>query len=696
MTTRLTLAEPSPDEGPTASADAVRFAPATRRRIGVAVGDAVQVEVGDATVATVGEDCPNLSEQAVLAGDAVRRNADAEAGAPVTVEAVAPVPARSVTVAPSRSFSLEGDADALSRALAGRVLTTGDRVDARLFGGSVVVSLTVVDLDPSGPAAMTDETTVSVRADAGGESDSPAVPSVAASELGGLREERATLRRLVARPLSNLDAYADVGARTPAGVLVSGPSGTGKTRLVRTVAAEADLPVHEVASSDCERRESLAAVLRAADDDAPAVLFVEDLAAAAPNPDSDGGRRSRSRVGWLLDRVRERDDLVVVGETTRPEAVDPALRRGGRFDSELRVGVPGRATRREVLSVHAADLRLGPDVDLDAVAARTHGYTGADLEAVLVDAATRAVDRGGSDVDVGGGPSVAVRQRDVEAALDAVGPSTLREVTVEHPSVSYRDIGGLESAKRAVIRTVEWPMRYPQLFERLSADAPTGVLLSGPPGTGKTLLAKAVANSTDANFLAVDGPELMNRYVGESERGVRDVFERARRSAPSVVFLDELDALAPARRATDTGAQERVVSQLLTELDGLSARGEVVVLAATNRPDSIDPALLRPGRIEKRVEVPLPDRAARAEILAVHLGGVPTRGVDLDAVADATPGYAGSDLAGVVREAALLAMEGFLRDAEFDVGALDELVVEQRHLRRAVEGTRPSVESSET
>ncbi|WP_049937972.1 AAA family ATPase [Haloplanus natans] len=677
MTTRLTIADTT-DVTATSAPDAVRFARATRRRIGVDVGDVVRVAGDDETVATVGDDAPDVPEDALLAGEAVERNAGANPGSTVSVDPVAVRRARTVTVSPARSFSLEGDPDALSRVLADHPLTVGDRIDADLFGGSVVVSLVVRDLDPSGPVVATPETTVVVHDDV----IDTTVPTVPADDLGGLDDERTRLRRLIAAPLAAPEAYDTVGSRPPAGVLVHGPSGTGKTRLVRSVAAEADLPVRTVAPADCERRHTLSGVLDDAADAASAVVFVEDLAAAAPTDGGDG-RRSNSQLGWLLDRVRDRDDLVVVGEATHADDVDPALRRGGRFDAEVRVGVPDAAGRREILAAHATDLRLAADVDLGAVASRTHGYTGADLEAVLVDAATRAVARAAD------GDAPVVRARDVEAALDAVGPTTLRDVTIERPSTTYRDIGGLDDAKREVIRAIEWPLRYPELFERLSADPPTGALLYGPPGTGKTMLAKAVANSTDANFLAVDGPELMDRYVGESERAVREMFERARRTAPSVVFLDELDALAPARRETDTGAAERVVSQLLTELDGVSDRGEVVVLAATNRRDGVDPALLRPGRIERQVAVPLPDEAARASILSIHLDDVPTRGVDLDALAAETEGYTGSDLAGAVREAALLAMEGHLR-AERD--SLDALAVEGTHLQRALERIRPSVD----
>jgi len=678
MTIRLTLADPEHVSVPTPAAGVVRFAPATRRRAGVDVGETVRVEGGATTAATIGEDAPDLSADAVLAGDAVRRNADAEAGTSVTVAPVDPVRARRVAVVPN-AFSLEGDADALSRALDGRVLTTDDRIEAALFGGNITVPLTVADLDPAGPAVVTAETTVTVR-DPDDHHRWDEAATLDATPIGGLDDELATLRRLVAVPRS-----ASPGIRPPAGVLVHGPRGVGKTRLIRRVAADAGLSVHEVDPADCERRDALSAVLRAAADDAPAIIHVPDLAAAAPNPDQAGGDRRRSRLAWLLDRVRDRDDeLVVVGEATHDDAVDPALRRGGRFDAEVRVPIPGPDGRRAILSIHAADLDLAPDVDLNAVAARTHGYTGADLEAVLVDAATRA----GADAATGSRPTVTAAH--VEAALDAVAPTTLREVTVERPSLTYRDIGGLAAAKREVIRTVEWPLRYSRLFDRLAVDAPTGVLLSGPPGTGKTMLAKAVANSTDANFFAVDGPELMDRYVGESERGVREVFERARRVAPSVVFFDEVDALAPARAETDTGAAERVVSQLLTELDGLSPRGSVAVLAATNRPDAVDPALLRPGRIEKRVAIPCPDAEDRAEILDIHLENVPTRGVDVAAVARRAAGYTGSDLAAVVREAALLAMEDHLRADERPDDA--DLVVEGSHLERALAVTERSVD----
>ncbi|MFO7832760.1 MAG: AAA family ATPase [Halohasta sp.] len=683
MTTRVTLGDPDRHDR-SVSSRAVRFAPAARRGLGVDVGDVITVTGGDRTVAVVGDDDPTLPDDVAVAGDTVRHNAGSTVGASVTVAPVEPVAARSVTVAPTQSVSLAGDTDALSAALAGRPLTVGDRIGVDLFGGSLDVRLTVVALDPDRPAVVTDETTVSVRP---ADVDSvPSPPSVPPEAIGGLAAERSALRRLVARPLAASEANA-VGGRPPAGVLVVGPAGVGKTRLLRAVAAEADLPIHEASPTDCGSRESLAAVLRAAAADAPAVILIEALDTAAPDPDREGGRSDRSAVGWLLDRIREREDLVVVGETARVEAVDPALRRGGRFDAEVRVGLPDPAARREVLAVHAADLQLADDADLEAIAARTHGYTGADLEAVLVEAATRAVDRA-VDGSVG---APAVSRADLDAAVEAVGPSALGGVTVDRPSTSYDDIGGLDEAIETVVRAVEWPLRYPDLFERFAIEPPTGVLLSGPPGTGKTLLARAVAAATAANFLAVDGPELMDRYVGESERGVRALFERARSAAPSVVFLDELDALAPARGSTDTGAAERVVSQLLTELDGLSARGEVAVLAATNRPESIDPALLRPGRIETQVVVPLPDRAARREILAIHLADVPTAGVDLDSLAAATAGYSGSDLAGVVREAGLLAM-GELLGGDPQAAARADPVVEHRHLRAAVEATQPSVD----
>ncbi|AAG19767.1 AAA family ATPase [Halobacterium salinarum] len=674
-------------DAPAVGPGQLSFTAETRQQIGVAEGDAVTVTGSEDTVATVGPDTTAIAASSGLAGADVLRNVGPTDT--VTVAPADPSPAAELTVAPATSSTLEGDADALARALAGRHLVADDRIAVPLFSGTVVVTLDVEDTTPGGPVTVTADTAITLTghaADSGHADAEHATP--ADTRVGGLDDERGALRRLVVAPLV-ADSYAAIGVRPPAGVLVHGPAGTGKTTLVRAVAAAADLAVESVAPEDAGDRDALAAVLDAARDAEPGcVVFVESLAAAAPDPTADGasGRGSPSALGWLLDRVRGHDTVVVVGETTDPDAVDPALRRGGRFDAEVRVGVPDPAARRAILDVHTDGVRLADAVSLDAVADRTHGYTGADLTAVLVDAATRAA---GSAA----GPPV-IRQRDLEAALDAVGPSTLRDASVQTPTTTYQDIGGLDRAKREVVRTVEWPQRYPALFERLDAAAPTGVLLHGPPGTGKTMLAKAVAASTDANFLSVDGPELMNRYVGESERGVRDLFERARRLAPAVVFLDEVDSLAPARHDTDTGASERVVSQLLTELDGLSPRGSVAVLAATNRRESVDPALLRPGRIETQVAVPIPDQDARAAIFEVQLDGVATGRIDTTALAAATTGYTGSDIAGVVREGALLAMEDHLRETEFDATDASGLVVTQRHLRRAIETTAPSVDGA--
>jgi len=678
----------------------LRLAPGPLDALGVDPGDVLRVDGERTTVAEVGRPSEALDEETVVLGGDVRRSVRSSPGETVGLTPTGTTAATGVRLAPTQSLQFEGGEEAIGRLLAGRHLLVGDRVRASLFGGSMTVTLVVTGLDPEGPATVTEDTTVELRSEPLEEDDDGDLTPASRDEVGGLDEALSELSTLVGVPLSAPDAYRTVGARPPNGVLIHGPTGVGKTLLVRVLAGETGATVHRVVEGDLPDRAAVDGIARTARREAPTILFVENLASVAPTPEGGGRTGEADRLGALLDRVADEPSVVVVGETDRVGDVDPSLRRGGRFDREIRIEVPTPVDRRAILEVLTGDLALSADVDLTDVADRTHGYVGADLSALVTEATNRAIARLPVDPDADRmvpGEFVAglsVTRADLEAAMETVGPSALRGVEVERPDVGYDDIGGLDWAKREVVRAVEWPVRFPSVFDRLATAAPTGVLLYGPPGTGKTMLARAVASSTDANFIAVNGPELLDRYVGESERGVREVFERARETAPAVVFFDEVDSLAPERGGgNDTGAVERVVSQLLTELDGLEPRGDVVVIAATNRPDMVDRALLRPGRIEKTVEVPLPDRAAREEILAIHLADVPTADLDLEPLVEATEGYTGSDLAAVVREASLLAMETYLEAEDYspDDASLAGLRVGTGDLERAVELVDPSV-----
>jgi transitional endoplasmic reticulum ATPase len=480
--------------------------------------------------------------------------------------------------------------------------------------------------------------------------------------------------------------------------------------LLYALAAAADasvIPLDLLDSGDSRGDETMADVADRARSESPALVHVEDIDALAPAGDpgdrSDAQRRRTVRLRRLLDDLADATGVVVVGEAHEPDDVHRSLRRAGRFDREVEFRPPDADDRREILAVHTRALELGADVDLDGLAERTHGFVGADLASLCrsaVAAAVRRADAAGESVPT------AVTAADVESALAEVSPSGMREATVEVPTVSFDDVGGLAEAKRELVRAVEWPLRYPGLFDRLGITPPQGVLLYGPPGTGKTLLARAVASATDANFLSVKGPELLDKYVGESERAVRGVFERARENAPAVVFFDEVDAVSP-ERGDDSGAAERVVSQLLTELDGLERLEGVTVIGATNRPDRIDPALLRPGRFERIVGVPVPDEAAREAIFGVHTRSMPlSPDVDLVSLARRTDGYTGSDIEAVVREAGMLAMEATLSgtgpsgdgragDAGLDGTApgegLPDVLVDMAEFEAALESSRPSL-----
>ncbi|MFB6173531.1 MAG: AAA family ATPase [Halobacteriales archaeon] len=671
-----------------------RFDERTLRDLDVAPGDTVAIRGADRALARVGDVLEG--DPGIRASTDVLQNAGVEVGDRVAVSEVTATAAASVTLAPPRAFRFEGIGDTLRETLRSRAVVRGDEVRPTLFGGSLEVRFVVVDVSPVEPGLVTPDTEVSVRDEPIGPAERMGTVDRRYGDIGGLEDAVEDLHRAVQYPLEHPDAYRSLAGRPANGVLLTGPPGSGKTLLADAVGNETDaryirIPHPDVIDSRYDRGFDSLAVQAARD--APTVVLLDDIDAMAG--DDRRGRGRASEVGAFLDAV-EGDDVVVIGTTANPEDVDPSLRRGGRFDQTVELGVPDRDDRLDILRTHAREVATAEDVDLASVADRTHGYVGADLLALVAAAARHAIARHFDPEDGAAAPATdgAVTAADFEAALESVTPSGMQGVRIERPEVTYHDIGGLRTAKREVIRAVEWPLQYPELLDRVATEAPSGILLHGLPGTGKTMLARAVANATDANFIAVEGPELLDRYVGESERGVREVFERAARNAPTVLFFDEIDALAPQRSGdSDTEVTERVVSQLLTELDGIEPRQEVVVIGATNRPDMIDPALLRPGRLERAVEVPMPDRDAREEIFATHAEGVPVQGVDFARLADRTEGYSGSDIEAVVREAGLLAVEEHLREDAANPGQVDpeSIYVGASHFDHALDIVEPSV-----
>ena len=569
--------------------------------------------------------------------------------------------------------------------------------------------VTVVRTEPAEAVVIRDWTRITVTSGRGDEvtiDDGPegaSVPAVTYDDVGGLDDELSALREVVELPTRHPDLFRAFGIDPPTGVLLHGPPGTGKTLLARAVAAEADVHLEVVSGPEVvskyrgESAERLREAFEAAAAEAPSVLLLDDVdSIAAPRDEgTEGDGHLVAQLLSCLDELDGRDRCTVVGTTARTDAVDPALRRPGRFDREIEVSVPDRAGREEILRIHARGIPLADDVDLSAYADRTHGFVGADLRSLATESAMHAVrrlrrefDLESDDVDPAVYDAVSVTDADVDAALRDTEPSALREVFVEVPDVSWADVGGLDDVKARLRETVQWPLQHPDAFERVDLRPAKGILLYGPPGTGKTLLAKAVANEADSNFISLKGPELFDKYVGESERGVREVFSKARENAPAVVFFDEIDAIATerGRGAGDASVGERVVSQLLTELDGLEALEDVVVVATTNRPDLLDDALLRPGRFDRHVRVGEPDEAARREIFAVHTRTRPLSNVDLDRLAAETDGYVGADVEAVCREAATLAVREFVGSGGTDT---DDIVLRPDHFDRALDEVTP-------
>ena len=666
--------------------------------LGISAGDVVEIEGKRKTVAVAWPGYAEDKGKGVIRMDGwTRKNAGVSIGDKVKVRRAEVKPATFVRLAPV-SMTLAVDENFIAyvkKRLLDRPIIEGDVIQIPVLGQ--VIHFTVTNIKPKGVVVVTDKTQLKILERP---VDTGKIPRVTYDDIGDLEEAKQKIREMVELPLRHPELFKRLGIDPPKGILLYGPPGTGKTLLAKAVANETDAYFIAINGPEImskfygESEQRLREIFEEAKEHAPAIIFIDEIDAIAPKREEVTGEVEKRVVAQLLalmDGLEARGDVIVIGATNRPNAVDPALRRPGRFDREIEIGIPDKRGRLEILKVHTRSMPLAKDVDLEKLAEITHGYVGADIAALCREAAMKAlrrvlpkIDLEREEIPVEVLETIEVTMEDFMNAYREITPSALREIEVEVPTVRWTDIGGLEEVKQQLREAVEWPLKYPDSFRRLGIDPPKGILLYGPPGTGKTLLAKAVATESEANFVSIKGPEVFSKWVGESERAVRELFRKARQVAPSIIFIDEIDALAPMRGlvSTDSGVTERVVSQLLTEIDGLERLEGVVVIAATNRPDIIDPALLRPGRFDRLIYVPPPDEKARLEILKVHTRRMPlAEDVDLLEIAKKTEGYTGADIEVLVREAGLLALRENIN--------IDKVYA--RHFEEALKKVKPSL-----
>jgi len=635
-------------------------------------------------------------------------------------------PATSVTVALPQNLRVRGNVGPMIRNnLSGQAVTQGQTVPVSFGLGPLSsmsgqkIPLKIAETEPSGTVVVTDSTDIQVsempaeQVHSGeGAPEASDTPDVTYEDIGGLDRELEQVREMIELPMRHPELFQQLGIEPPKGVLLHGPPGTGKTLMAKAVANEIDAYFTTISGPEImskyygESEEQLREVFDEASENSPAIVFIDEIDSIAPKRGETQGdveRRVVAQLLSLMDGLEERGQVIVIGATNRVDAIDPALRRGGRFDREIEIGVPDKEGRKEILQVHTRGMPLSEEINIENYAENTHGFVGADLASLTKESAMNALrrirpelDLESDEIDAEVLERLEIEDEDFREAMKGIEPSALREVFVEVPDVTWDSVGGLEDTKERLRETIQWPLEYEDVFESMDLEAAKGVLMYGPPGTGKTLLAKAVANEAQSNFISVKGPELLNKFVGESEKGVREVFSKARENAPTVVFFDEIDSIASERGGgtTDSGVGERVVSQLLTELDGIEDMENVVVVATTNRPDLIDDALLRPGRLDRHVHVPVPDEDARRAIFQVHTRDKPLAdGVDLDELARRTDGYVGADIEAVAREASMAATREFINsvDPEEIGDSVSNVRVTMDHFEHALEEVGPSV-----
>lgn len=635
----------------------------------------------------------------------VRKNSGATIGGEVTIKKTKATEAKKVVLAPiENNIRVQGDVRGL---FAGKVMVQGDLIGSQIRAPRPSMSrgfnslfdelmndftpamkeikFAVISTNPKDIVIVGPNTEVQLHetpVDASKIEGVGNLVDVSYEDIGGLKEEVKKVREMIEIPLKRPELFEKLGIAPPKGVLMHGPPGTGKTLLAKAVASESD--AHFIAINGPEimskyvggSEENLREYFEEAEENSPSIIFIDELDAIAPKREETNGeveRRTVAQLLTLMDGLKSRGQVVVIGATNRPDSLDPALRRPGRFDREIEIGVPDTEERKEVLEIHTRNMPLAEDVDLDKIANTTHGFVGADLESLCKEAAMRVVRRilpeiqNDEEIPKEVMEKIVVTGDDFKNAQKEIQPSALREVLVQIPDIKWDDVGGLEDVKQELKEAVEWPLKHPDTFQRLGIRPPKGTLLYGIPGTGKTLLAKAVASESEANFISVKGPELLSKWVGESEKGVREVFRKAKQASPTVIFFDEIDAIASSRSGndTDSGVTKRVVNQLLTEMDGLEELEDVAIIAATNRPDMLDAGLMRPGRFDRHIQVGEPDEEARVAIFKVHTKDMPLADdVNLEKLAKNTEGYVGADIEAVCREAAMLTLRNDLEANE--------------------------------
>ena len=747
-----------------------RIDPEIMEKYGIQSGDIIEI-IGKETIpAIVWPSYPEDRGKGLIRIDgSLRSNAGVGIDDKVKIRKVDAKPAERITLAPTEPVKLMGGESYLLRLLEGRPVIRGQKIRVEVFGHTLTFVITATK--PAGVVVVNRGTEIELK-EKPAEEVKRAVPNVTYEDIGGLKRELRLVREMIELPLKHPELFERLGIEPPKGVLLYGPPGTGKTLIAKAVANEVNAHFISISGPEImskyygESEQRLREIFEEAKQNAPSIIFIDEIDSIAPKREEVTGEVERRVVAQLLalmDGLESRGQVIVIAATNRPDAIDPALRRPGRFDREIEIGVPDKEGRKEILQIHTRGMPIEPeynvrdileildslktrfdeklieetkskvskakdeeeikrilsknedlfrevkakliDLMLEDLANRTNGFVGADLAALAKEAAMHALrdrmERGEIDIEAKEIPAevlskLVVTKKDFEEALKFIEPSAMREVLVEVPKVRWEDIGGLEDVKQELKEAVEWPLKYPELFRATNIKPPKGILLYGPPGTGKTLLAKAVANESNANFISVKGPELLSKWVGESEKHVREMFRKARQVAPSIIFFDEIDSLAPRRGSIgDSHVTERVVSQLLTELDGLEELRDVVVIAATNRPDLIDPALLRPGRIERHIYIPPPDKEARKQIFSIHLRGKPLgEDVSIEELAEMTEGYTGADIEAVCREAGMLAIReavAKIRDAKEVKEVAQKVKITKKHFEAALKKVKPSV-----